>query len=52
MQNEELKKKYTTRGAYKLALDAIVNDGKIKSIPGMAENLERTMVTYITGNNG
>jgi hypothetical protein len=52
MHNDELKKKYATRGAYKLALDAIVNDGKIKSIPGLAEKLEKTMVNYITANNG
>jgi len=47
MQNDELKKKYKTKAAYKIALDAILNDGKIKSVTGMAEKLEKAMVDYI-----
>ncbi len=39
MQNEELKKKYPNKAQYKIAIDAILNDGKIKSTAGLAEKL-------------
>jgi hypothetical protein len=39
MENEELKKKYPIKTQYKIAIDAILNDGKIKSTAGLAEKL-------------